>query len=131
MASAFEERLGRSALEVSRLGDAEQENGDGPAVYTYAAHLGSAASGTPQFLGTMRVALWEADKNAMIFQSAARPAVPTAVMARLATTLAAEMGEFGADKVAAIARLDGLCAFIANTKAWEPFDEPSPGWEKG
>ena len=125
LTAAFRERVAAAPMEVSRLGDPESEGG-GPLVYAYSVHL--FGSDAPAFLGTARAALWKAEGNAMLFGATPRGAcVPLDAMATLARTAANEMREFGADKVAAVARLRGLNAFLVETEAWEAYDEPSRG----
>lgn len=126
LGGAFAARVEAAHVEVSRIGEPQRDKG-GPEVYAYSVHLFAGDDG-PAHLGTTRAALWRGQDNAMIFQAAPRAAsVPTHVMATLAKTVAVEMAAFGAERVAAIARPAGLCAWIAATRAWEAYDEPGRG----
>ena len=121
LAAAFVRRMDQQSVEISRLGVPE---GNDPEIWTYAAHLFS--HGDPAVLATARVAVWKDDGNAMIFQTAAAStAVPQEVLSTVVATAKTEVENLAScDKIAGVARLDGLCAWVRDTKAWERFEEP-------
>ena len=54
--------------------------------------------------------------------------LPLEPLSQLAATAATEMKElYGAERVAGVAKLEGLCAWARDTSAWEGFAEPSRG----
>ena len=90
-------------------------------------------------VGMLRAALWQADRagdvsTAMLFAPQCHPALPLSTAALpLIDCARATLHQHGAERVAAVAALPGLCAWVVETRGREPMwkteSSGSSGWE--
>ena len=125
LSAAFADRIAESPLAVAPFGEPEHRTSDGVTVTKYALCLGTEE---PFIIGMVTTLLWTAEARGMLVQpKSCAKAVPVSSMAQLVWTSALEMRKLGAEDVDALASLSGLCAFVAEERAWKDLDEPARG----
>ena len=120
-----------SSWEASESGEAQPLPDGAGAVHTFALRSSCGVE-----LASVRAAIFAAGGNAdvataLMFAPACDPALPLALAARplVAHAVRVATATHGAERVAAVARLPGLCAWIVETAAWAALDAGEVGTE--
>ena len=106
---------------VEPIGEAADLQGGAGKAFAFALRSGEDAAE----VGLLRAALWHADRagdvsTAMLFAPQCHPALPLSIAALpLIDAARATLHQHGAERVAAIAALPGLCEWVVDTRGWE------------
>ena len=118
-----------SSWEACELGEAQTLADGAGAVHTFALRSRCGVE-----LASVRAAIFGAGGNAdvataLMFGPACDPALPLALAARplVAHAIGVATAAHGAERIAAVARLPGLCAWIVATRAWDGLDAAELG----
>ena len=93
--------------------------------FAFALRSGEAEADAAE-VGMLRAALWHADRagdvsTAMLFAPQCHPALPLSIAALpLIDAARATLHQHGAERVAAVAALPGLCEWVVETRGWGP-----------
>ena len=106
---------------VEPIGEGTPLKGGAGTAFAFALRSGEADAE----VGLLRAALWHADRagdvsTAMLFAPQCHPALPLSIAALpLIDAARATLHQHGAERVAAVAALPGLCEWVVETRGWE------------